>query len=342
MYSENLLKHTDFLAVLQELEFTCLDIGARGGFTKDLYPMAFAVDAIGFEPEIAECQRLNDLAAKSHHPWKSLKFLPVAISGTGGMRNLHITTHAGTASILQPNVHIGKQYNRPQYFSVDETRTVKTLTLDKALEAYDIDNPSFLKIDIEGAEFEVFRSAVNTLRYLLAIRTEVGFMDLRLNQPQFSDVDQLLREKGFRLARFIDTVYWRRTGSGNHHPHLAKGFIPYSQSEIAHSDALYLKTVDEINMNDSGEVKKLLGSAFIACSYGLFDFAGSILLREEVKKFLFEKYNINVERCLMSTSYLFYKDYLKKRIYSLPLQAKQIIKQIKYFMYDVWVSAHRR
>ncbi len=338
MYSRNLLRHTGFLPVLQEIEFTCLDVGARGGFTKDLYPLAFAVDAIGFEPEITECQRLNDIAADGCHPWKSLKFLPVGISGTGGMRNLHLTVHAGTSSILEPNFHIGELYGRPQYFCVNETRKVETLTLDNALEKYDIDAPTFLKIDIEGAEFEVLRSAESTLKYLSAIRTEIGFMQLRVKQPQFSEVDQFLREKGFRLACFIDMVYWRRTGRKYNHPHLAKGSIPYSHGEISHSDALYLKTPDRINIDGRGGLDQLLKLAFIACCYGLFDFAGSILLREEVKKSLFEKYKINSERCLRNTSFLFYKDYLKKRIYSLPFQAKQIIKNIKYFMHDTRIS----
>ena len=51
-----------------------MDIGARQGFVADLLPIAAAVDAVGFEPDQDECERLNRTARDESGPWRSLRF----------------------------------------------------------------------------------------------------------------------------------------------------------------------------------------------------------------------------------------------------------------------------
>lgn len=55
----------------------------------------------------------------------------------------------------------------------------------------------FLKIDIQGAELSVFKSAVNTLKNVTAIQTEVSFFPLYEQQPSFGEIDVFLRGCGF-------------------------------------------------------------------------------------------------------------------------------------------------
>ena len=46
--------------LLAAARVVAIDVGARGGFTRDLAPIAAAVDATGFEPDRSECDRLNE------------------------------------------------------------------------------------------------------------------------------------------------------------------------------------------------------------------------------------------------------------------------------------------
>ena len=57
--------------LLDDLSLVCLDVGARRGFTADLLPLARAVQAIGFEPDREECDRLNDDAGHGTHPLRA-------------------------------------------------------------------------------------------------------------------------------------------------------------------------------------------------------------------------------------------------------------------------------
>jgi hypothetical protein len=52
--------------LLSKIRIVGIDIGARGGFTTDLAPIGSAVDAIGFEPDAAECERLNAAPDAAH------------------------------------------------------------------------------------------------------------------------------------------------------------------------------------------------------------------------------------------------------------------------------------
>ena len=64
-----------FARALAERPFVALDIGARRGFVADLLPIAAAVDAIGFEPDEGECDRLNRETRRAKGPWRSLRFI---------------------------------------------------------------------------------------------------------------------------------------------------------------------------------------------------------------------------------------------------------------------------
>ncbi len=77
---------------MADVPVTACDVGARGGVDLDLLPLAFAVDAVAFEPHPDAFTRLEDERAAAAGPWRSLRHLPYAVSGTGGRRRLFVTT----------------------------------------------------------------------------------------------------------------------------------------------------------------------------------------------------------------------------------------------------------
>ena len=96
--------------ILADLPMTCLDIGARGGFTSDLLPLAPSVNAVGFEPDPEECERLNRAAAKDKGAWRTLRFIPTALGDTNGVGTLHFYRQRGCSSLLQADTTLAQSF----------------------------------------------------------------------------------------------------------------------------------------------------------------------------------------------------------------------------------------
>ena len=96
---ENLFKDLRIGRIAEAYPLNYLDIGTRDGFQDDLSALAFAVHAIGFEPEPTEFARLSNAGPG---PWVSRRILPFAISPAGGSAVLHVSNDRNGASLLLP------------------------------------------------------------------------------------------------------------------------------------------------------------------------------------------------------------------------------------------------
>ena len=301
MAATNLFERSPFARVMADVPVTVYDIGARGGVDLDLLPLAFAVNAVAFEPHPEEYKRLADGGASAAGgPWRSLRYLPYAVSGTGGRRSLYVTTDPQGASLLRHDPAIGERFNKPQFFTVERTIDVDTRTLDEAAAG----PPDFLKLDVEGAELEILQAAPAALANLVAIKTEVSFIPLRAGQPLAADIDRFLRDQGFILMDYSGFSHWRRQGYVIH-PHVDRGDEGYSRGQIIHGDAIYFIDPESIADDDEAAVHRLLKAAFIAMGYGFFDHAAMILERLAVAAFLGDRYGIRAAPALRRTSRMY-------------------------------------
>jgi FkbM family methyltransferase len=82
---------------------------------------------------------------------------------------------------------------------------INIIRLDKFLTKHDINHIDILKIDVEGAEFEVLRGC-DALIYdaIKCIYLEVGY-DREPTKVHFSDVAQYMEERGFLLCGIYET-----------------------------------------------------------------------------------------------------------------------------------------
>jgi FkbM family methyltransferase len=264
-------------ALLDRHPLACLDIGSRGGFEPDLKAIAFAVDAVGFEPEPEAFARLG---GQPKGAWRSLRHLPTAIAGIDGEQELHITRDPVSTSLLRPDPSIGEAFAKPQFFDVLRTARVACRTLDSALAEAGVNRPAYLKIDVEGAELEILKAAPATVSSLLAIKIEVGFRRFRHGQPLAAEIELFLRGQGFELLDFLAPRHWRVQGYVIH-PQAGTGAIPYSRGVLMQGDYLFLR--------DPGTVagpQRLFQLAALAMAHGFFDHALSILTRPDVAAWL--------------------------------------------------------
>ncbi len=144
-------------------------------------PLAFAINAIGFEPEPSEFKKLD---AKPQEPWLKPEYLPFGVSGTGGVRTLNVPLDPQSASLLVHNESIGVRFDKTQFFNIQNHIEVETITISDALKLTNLSSIDYLKIDIEGAEREVIGSSATLLDNMLAAKSKVSFLELRHGQAR--------------------------------------------------------------------------------------------------------------------------------------------------------------
>jgi FkbM family methyltransferase len=185
-----------------------------------------AAKLVGFEPVQAECDKLNKM-----HAGRRL-YLPYAI-GDGTLRTFHLCNTVMTSSLYEPYSELlDKFQNLENLTQVVERHPVQTRRLDDIDEVADTD---YLKVDVQGAEWDVFQGAKRLLRNALVVHTEVEFVPLYREQPLFAEVDRALRESGFLLHNISGTASRMFKPLVNHDDLNAHG------SQLLWADVVYIR-----------------------------------------------------------------------------------------------------
>jgi len=199
-----------------------VDVGARSGVSKRWNRFADRIRVTGFEPDIAECDRLNAQTL----PFDA-RFLPHALGRTDQQqRLLHVTRSPGSSSLYPPNRAVLDRFEYGESISVVKTSPVVTRRMDAVIS----DPPDVLKIDTQGTELEILEGAGALLDSTIAVELEVEFIQIYEDQPLFADVDRFMRSKGFSL-RSLRRDLWREKGASRH---------PWG-GQLVHGDVLYLR-----------------------------------------------------------------------------------------------------
>ncbi len=185
------------LATHLERPLVVIDVGCRDGDAAGWTTFGSNVHVIGFEPDVGECERLQE----SYDGPARRTFVPLALGGRGGEALLHLTRFPQSSSLYEPNTEAIKRHPALTAHEEIDRRTVTLTTLDEWIDEADAPAPDFVKLDIQGAELDVLRSSPRALESVRALEVEVEFQPLYRDQPLFADVDAYLREQGFVLWR---------------------------------------------------------------------------------------------------------------------------------------------
>lgn len=213
-----------------------VDIGALslgpGTDPYDTLLKATSTRVTGFEPVQEECEKLNRMHGNNR------RYLPYVI-GNGGPGVFHLCNDPVTSSLYPPYTELlDKFQNIENLTQVVKEIPVQTRRLDDIAEIGDVD---FLKVDVQGAEVDVFSGASRTLRNVVAIHTEVQFVPLYRGVPLFSEVDIALRKHGFLLHRFASI------GGRCFKPMFRNNDINTPGSQLLWGDAVYLPNFMDLN-----------------------------------------------------------------------------------------------
>jgi len=179
---------------------TAFDVGANYGiYTLMLARLAGAANVHAFEPERWNFYRLrcnltiNEVGPLHAHNW--------AVAHESGQVRLNVfgPEDHGWHSLGRPCLDLGDRIAKPR-----ETRTVEAVALDDYCRAREIERIDFLKVDVEGAELEVFQGASRLFE-----QQRIGAVLFEIAKPMLEgmgcsteDVFAFLRGQGFGIFAF--------------------------------------------------------------------------------------------------------------------------------------------
>lgn len=155
--------------------------------------------------------------------------LPVALGSVSGLKTLHLTRKPELSSLLKPNEAYLQRFQQMKKFQVLETAKVRVETLD----SFDLNGPSFLKIDVQGGELEVLKGAKKTLKNCIGALIEVEFLEVYQKQPVFADINNFMTAQGFEFEDFITLKRWTKKHGGG-------------PGQLVFGDALYLRDYSQV------------------------------------------------------------------------------------------------
>lgn len=188
-------------------------------------------EIIGFEPNPDAFAKLQQ--TKSEYE----TYFQQAV-GTQGHRTLYLHPLSGFSSLFPMDKTALAQIGKEKWLREGKVRQmdVQTAPLDaiEGLEKVDV-----LKMDLQGAELEVIQGGARTLEDCVTIVTEVRFHRIYENEPLFGDVDLALRERGFKLHKFLFT---KSVMMPHAHEHDVRR--PQLTSQLLDGDAVYIREGD--------------------------------------------------------------------------------------------------
>ena len=161
------MKIDNLLKLLSEFDkslvFKIAEIGANSYGNKeepfhkllDFFPDS---QILAFEVDKNECDKLNKSSKKG------IKFFPNALGKKKENRKFYETNHPMCSSLYEPNEKLLRLYNNFSVAYLKNITEIKTISLDDFIKEQNIGLIDFIKIDIQGAELDVFHGATKSLK----------------------------------------------------------------------------------------------------------------------------------------------------------------------------------
>jgi len=203
-----------------------VDVGCRWGFAERFLEAEGRVRVYGFDPDRAECARLE--AAYAALSPGTVTLVPLALAGRPGRRRLHLTREPACSSLYEPDPALTSTHPSLDCARLVGTEEIEAVTLDDWAREAGTGPIDYLKLDTQGSELEILQGAERVLAEVRCLQIEVEFNPIYLGQPIFSDVDVYLRARGFVLWRLSNLV---------HYSHGATAIGPLAETAVHYDDA---------------------------------------------------------------------------------------------------------
>lgn len=193
------------LVATLELNLVVVDVGCRWGFADDWSVFGSNVTLIGFDPDAAECEHLQNTYRGSGN---NIHFVPKALDASEGKKQLFLTAERACSSLYKPDPLITNSMPHLGCAKLAGETEIDVTTLDIWAASAGISDIDFIKLDTQGSELGVLKGAENCLKSVRALQIEVEFNPIYMDQPLFGEIDSFLRKRGFVLWQLSNLCHY--------------------------------------------------------------------------------------------------------------------------------------
>lgn len=211
-----------------------LDVGAAEGAPSRWQPYASLVDYVAVEPDPRSTSALRSAESEG---FKSRHVVTQGLWSHSGNMDLHLCRKPMASSIYMPNHEFASRFPDAERFEVVGRESIRVTTIDDLVESNSLRFDA-IKLDVQGAEYEVLRGAGTSVASVLAIECEIEFAELYLGQPLADQVTGLISSHGLHLLDYLYLYRW--------HPEQFDG-----TGQLVFADALYMRAPE--SLAESGE-----------------------------------------------------------------------------------------
>jgi FkbM family methyltransferase len=180
----------------QGMEGVWIDVGAHHGEqTLGSASHNPGLRIYAFEPNLRP-------AAKMMGHARNFVVIPMAVSETNGCADFHVNAFDMSSSLLPTNEEALRTWVGVEALKVESVVTVPTIRLDTFMHLMGIKSVDFLKIDTQGGDLAVLRSAGSRLSDIAKIKLEVEVAPVHyyVGAPSKDEVVEFLVDAGFALV----------------------------------------------------------------------------------------------------------------------------------------------
>ena len=183
---------------------TVFDVGANvGDMTMSMCERFPGATVYAFEPCSTTFETLRARVEAS--PYRDrVRLHKLGFYDTNGTALLHVTSHHGANSLvdISPSYHVFNPHVREE-----DSEDVRLVRLDDFVSEAGISHIDLMKVDVEGAEYEVFAVGVRTLSSMVdTVFCEVSFARHPRERGEYLRVCQVLHDCGFAPAEIYDVA----------------------------------------------------------------------------------------------------------------------------------------
>ncbi len=281
---------------LSETPFTLLDVGCSGGIDGAWRLFGQNLRAFAFDPNLEECKRLekaetlkkvtyvpafvgaakNPVENPSQSFWTFNPWDRLSVAATLRYKAAAATSRMTTAEKTTLNLWQETELADPR----------NQVYLPDFLREHGTDDVDFIKIDVDGPDFEILKSLDQTYSdaKVLGIGVEVNYYGSSSpTDHTFHNVDRYMRSKGFDLFALTTRKY---SASALPFPYAISIPAQTLGGRPLQGDALYLLDLSAPHNRQlalTQTPQKLCKLAAILSLFALPDFAAEVLLTHEVR-----------------------------------------------------------
>lgn len=284
----------DFL----EEPFHFLDLGCSGGISPDWRAVEPFLRVIGVDFNVAEVENLNSIEKNPNVQYiaGNLELAPDhPIRAKRGTRFL-CESHNAFAKTSAWDAHIRTlKNNTPR----DPPPQPSYVLIPELLKNNDFNFVDFIKIDIDGPDFDVLQALENQFQTLeiLGFKVEVNFTGTSdPHDHTFHNMDRMMRRNGFELMDLDLRRYTKKALPGKF---LFNFFGQTEKGALAQGDAVYVKHTD---LKRIGKIK-IAKTIVLLTLYGQIDSAAELIKEGPFRDSLRQKWLDYAAQLFSHTNY---------------------------------------